>query len=289
MRAALLPLSLVLSALAGGCVLSPVLEGDGVPGERVEKVPAVSVVAAAGDVRVDVQPAEAPFARVACDENLLSAIIVEVDGDRLTVHTRGPGGGSVTLAPQVDDCGVEIGMPAVEAVFNTGSGDMRVGGAADCADDAGPLTRADGSATADCAGWDTLTDATLTGSGSLWLAGPVSPSRLALTLTGSGDLQADAAFAATVEARLTGSGDLWVEDGSADTLEARLSGSGDLDLRALRAADATLALTGSGDLAATVLDSVDVTLTGSGDVEIWGDPPQRSRQRTGSGEIHFRR
>ena len=282
--AALLPLSL------GGCPLAPTLTGNGVPGERHEALPDVQVVVAAGALQVDVQPSPKAAARVRCDENLLPSIRLDVDGGRLVIHTAGPAGGAVQLAPQAGPCTVWVGLPALHAVSNTGSGDLRVGGEALDAPETGPLTRAaeaadGGGAASD--GWDTLAAATLTGSGALWLAGSSSPEALTLTLTGSGDLFADAVAAKHLEATLTGSGDLWVEGGRAATIDARLSGSGDLDLRAAAAPAATLRLTGSGDLSATVSDTVEVTLSGSGDVRVWGDPRQRARSRTGSGKIRF--
>ena len=44
---------------------------------------------------------------------------------------------------------------------------------------------------------------------------------------------------------------------------------------------------GSGGVRVYATDSVDITLTGSGDVDVWGNPTDRTESDTGSGNVVY--
>lgn len=116
----------------------------------------------------------------------------------------------------------------------------------------------------------------------------------AVHVRGSGDVEADAATAGSLEVVVEGSGDVRIADVDVDALsvrlegsgvvelagratsqEVRLDGSGDYDGRELRGEDVAVAVAGSGDadvhatgsLHASVEGSGSVTHTGGADVE----------------------
>lgn len=87
--------------------------------------------------------------------------------------------------------------------------------------------------------------------------------------------------------RIKGSGDVEAS-GSVSFLDAAISGSGDIDAAKLCAASAHLNIQGSGDLKAYVSFKVLAHVSGSGDITVLGNPPNRQKRVLGSGKIHFR-
>lgn len=90
-----------------------------------------------------------------------------------------------------------------------------------------------------------------------------------------------------IKLTLTGSGDIAVS-GRVTDLEASVVGSGEIDAIDLVAERATLTVTGSGDIRAFAEKEADARVVGSGDIEVRGQPPIRSKSRVGSGSIKFR-
>jgi len=124
-----------------------------------------------------------------------------------------------------------------------------------------------------------------------------------LTVSGSGDMEAQDLSAQDLEITISGSGDLEVALLTAESLQVRLSGSGDVDLAGYvleqdveisgsskyRAGDlesqrAQVWVSGSGDATVWATDTLDVKVTGSGDVEYYGHP-EVTQKATGSGRI----
>jgi hypothetical protein len=103
---------------------------------------------------------------------------------------------------------------------------------------------------------------------------------------GSGELEMNGGASDKVDVAVIGSGRLTVV-GSSREFKAGLTGSGDIDARHLGADSVDLQLMGSGDAAVTALKSLNVTLRGSGDVRVYGAPPERKVSRDGSGEVSF--
>ncbi|MCK4461718.1 MAG: DUF2807 domain-containing protein [candidate division Zixibacteria bacterium] len=103
-------------------------------------------------------------------------------------------------------------------------------------------------------------------------------------LRGSGDISVQRLEAEFFEFKLSGSGSL-VAEGTTNELEVRLSGSGDIDTRDLIAREAYVSLSGSGEIKIHAEESFDGSLSGSGDIAIYGNPPDFSKSVSGSGSI----
>lgn len=95
------------------------------------------------------------------------------------------------------------------------------------------------------------------------------PKLVALRLTGSGAIDADAVDGDAVEAVVTGSGDLKVAKLTAKSAKLSISGSGDIEVGGGTIGTGDYGVTGSGniDAGALVADTLDVSITGSGDVD----------------------
>jgi len=83
-----------------------------------------------------------------------------------------------------------------------------------------------------------------------------------------------------------GSGDI-AALGRVDSLSAKIMGSGDINCGELNATAAELVIMGSGDIVAHCIHEVDASIMGSGSIRIFGNPPARSRDVSGSGKIRF--
>jgi hypothetical protein len=106
-------------------------------------------------------------------------------------------------------------------------------------------------------------------------------------LSGSGELDVNGGSGIDkFVAALTGSGHLTIV-GSTRELSATASGSGELEARHLRADVAHVGQTGSGTSTVQAQQKVAASISGSGDIEVIGNPAERSISRTGSGSVSF--
>jgi hypothetical protein len=110
--------------------------------------------------------------------------------------------------------------------------------------------------------------------------------RVNASLHGSGDLDVDVGNSDRVTAALVGSGALTLAGSCAD-LKAEASGSGEFDAQHLRADAVSVRQSGTGSTSVTAQKSVAVTMSGTGDIEVGGNPAQRSVSRSGNGEVTF--
>jgi hypothetical protein len=110
--------------------------------------------------------------------------------------------------------------------------------------------------------------------------------QVSTSLHGSGDLEISAGSSDKVEAALMGSGNMTLV-GSARELRTESTGSGELDAQHLHADTVSVKQQGSGNTRVHARQSVAVALSGSGDVDVAGNPNQRSVSRTGSGDARF--
>jgi hypothetical protein len=124
----------------------------------------------------------------------------------------------------------------------------------------------------------------LNGSGSVKFNGRFQ--KVAAGLHGTGDLEVTGGNSDSVEADVMGSGHMTLL-GSSKLLKATSTGSGELDARHLRADTVVIEQMGSGSSIVAARQSVAATIRGSGDIEVYGNPNQRSVNRTGSGEVTF--
>lgn len=128
-----------------------------------------------------------------------------------------------------------------------------------------------------------LSGISVTGSGDLD-AEMVSGDDIAISVTGSGDAKVDRLTASRASLHVSGSGDLEVKGGRIEKGDYRLTGSGDLDADALSAANLVIEAKGSGDVEAMASGGAEVRSSGSGDVKVKGGATCSVTQ-SGSGQI----
>ncbi len=257
----LFPLSLLSALLLPSCVLLKIHEGSGIAAQQVRDPGAFTAISAEGDLRVTVEEGDQPQVTVRCDDNLIEDIRTEVEGDTLRIWTESPEGTLVILRTHVS-CEVTVVAAGLCSLELSGSGEVE--------------------ATA-----SGLQNLTLSGSGAVRLLGEVVTPQFSASLSGSGELVADALVVDSANLVLSGSGSLEVLSGRADILSLVVSGSGESQLVELEAATADVTLTGSGDAAVTATEAVHAVLTGSGTLRLHGDPAERDVVATGSGEVSF--
>jgi hypothetical protein len=141
----------------------------------------------------------------------------------------------------------------------------------------------------------------------------VSPTRLTFTLTvvdldgitvsGSGNVDAERFDTDDLEVKVTGSGNARIDALAAQTAQVRVTGSGNVDLAGqvaelevnntgsgnyvggdLRSERASVTNTGSGNVTLWATESLDARVTGSGTVRYYGDPTTNVSD-SGSGEV----
>lgn len=189
------------------------------------------------------------------EERLLANIDTTQDGRVLHIGTRG-----IVLRHR-QPIEVVLTLPALDRVGVDGSGKSEVNGFT-----------------------GERIELELNGSGSLEFNGRYRQARAALH--GSGELTLDAGNGDRVEAELMGSGAMSLA-GAARKVRLQSSGSGRLDAQRLRAEEAEVRQTGSGNTSVTAHASVTAAVSGSGDIDVYGNPPERTISRTGSGDVHF--
>lgn len=215
----------------------------------------VSKIELNAPVDLEVRYGPQPGLVVRGEERLLQNIETVANGDTLRIGTRG------LLLRHRQPLEVEVTLPMLEALSVDGSGDTRVNGFS-----------------------GERISVSLNGSGSVEFNGRYREARAALH--GSGDLSLDAGNSDSIEAELMGSGAISLA-GATRHFKLEASGSGTLDAQRLRAEEAQLRQTGSGNASITVRDTVTAAVSGSGDIEVHGEPRQRSISRTGSGTVRF--
>jgi predicted small secreted protein len=124
-----------------------------------------------------------------------------------------------------------------------------------------------------------------------------------LTVSGSGDINAERFDTDELEIQVSGSGDVRVKTLTVQTTKVRIDGSGSINLAGqaseqevaiggsgkylgedLRSETASVKIDGSGDATLWATDALDARVTGSGTVRYYGDP-KTSFSGAGSGRI----
>ncbi len=116
-------------------------------------------------------------------------------------------------------------------------------------------------------------------------ADAVRGDRMQIAIGGSGDVNVRKAEGADLRANVSGSGDLRVDEGSVRSLSLSIAGSGDVDLGRVRSDDVKVNIAGSGDAKVWARNELNVSVAGSGDVEYYGNPRVR-KSVAGSGGVH---
>ena len=122
----------------------------------------------------------------------------------------------------------------------------------------------------------------VSGSGDI-LAEALEAGALGVSIAGSGDVKIARLEAGTLKISIAGSGDVQVA-GRADEMTAKIAGSGDIAAGTLDAKRASVSISGSGDVMLRVRDSLAVSIAGSGDVRYHGDPAV-TKKIAGSGSL----
>ena len=228
-------------------------KGSGNIVSELRELPSFTEIDLSGscDLRIQIGPEQK--VEVWGDDNLIDRIRTEVTGgDLLRIDTRGSYSTRRGLR-------VDITVPHLVRLDITGSGDADISGL-------------DG---------DDL-ELNIDGSGDVQLVGTVG--YLDIDVQGSGDVRAVDLSAGEIRTKTKGSGDIELE-GTAATLEIELRGSGSIDARRLVAREASAEIYGSGDISVRAEDRFDGAVFGSGDIDVYGDPPRINRRVSGSGDI----
>ncbi len=130
-----------------------------------------------------------------------------------------------------------------------------------------------------------LKSLSLSGSGDV-RADALKAGTLKLLVQGSGDIRLGGLAADEVSVRIAGSGDVAL-DGRAAKLAISVVGSGDVDAGRLEADDASVSIAGSGDADVNAGRTLTITIAGSGDVRHRGNASVQTAI-AGSGSVHRR-
>lgn len=114
----------------------------------------------------------------------------------------------------------------------------------------------------------------------------IRSNKLKVNISGSGDIDIENLSADILGVSINGSGDIDL-DGKAVELDITISGSGDFTGNELKSENVSIDIYGSGDASVWATESLDVHVSGSGDVTYHGRPTVNSRV-TGSGDIRHR-
>ena len=126
------------------------------------------------------------------------------------------------------------------------------------------------------------------GSGDIRIATDLKADRLALGVSGSGDIDAYNLTAGEVALGITGSGDIDVRGIKGKKIAIGITGSGDVEANSLSADEVALGVTGSGDVEVRSVnaDNLNCGLSGSGDIVVAaGAVKSANYGSTGSGDI----
>jgi hypothetical protein len=215
----------------------------------------VTSVDLSGPVDLTVRYGPAASLTVTGEQRLLGNIETTEDGNRLHIGPRG------LLLSHRHPLQATLVLPALGSLTVNGSGDSMVDGFS-------------GESIA----------LQLDGSGSIKFNGRYR--RVTAGLRGSGDMDLDVGNSDHVTTQIMGSGQVTVA-GSCNELTAEATGSGELDARHLRADTVSVHQFGTGSSTVNAQKAVAVSVSGNGDVEVIGNPAQRSVSRSGNGDARF--
>jgi Putative auto-transporter adhesin, head GIN domain len=257
----LLMLAFVLIGVSYGVLRAPGVhspanaEGRTVDSETRSIGANVTAVELSGPINLTLRQAMTPSLEVRGEQRMLANVDTAVEGDTLHIGTRG-----IVLRHRAP-LQVTLSLPSLAELRVDGSGDSSVSGFS-----------------------GERIEVQLDGSGRVKFNGRFR--QVAAALNGNGELEMSAGSSDKVEADVMGSGSMTLV-GSARELRTEITGSGELDAQHLRADAVSVKQQGSGNTRVHARQSVAVALSGSGDVDVYGNPNQRSVSRTGSGDARF--
>jgi hypothetical protein len=187
------------------------------------------------------------------EERLLPKVVVQQDGKILRISTKGM---LVTMNQMVK---ITLTIPKLTSLTQYGSGDSAVTGFT-----------------------GTELNFNLNGSGDLSFSGQYQ--HLGMQIKGSGNTELDIANADQIEINSGGSGEVTVI-GKVNKLSAVTTGSGNIDAQRLISQQSEAISHGSGNIKIYANKVANLTLTGTGDIEIYGNPATKNVTNTGTGEV----
>jgi hypothetical protein len=113
-----------------------------------------------------------------------------------------------------------------------------------------------------------------------------SPHMEDVSVTGSGIVSAEGLCGKRLRLSVSGSGSITAA-GKAETVDIRISGSGHVDASAVAALRLIADISGAGAIRASATRSVVASVSGSGNMVVRGDPPERHVSVAGSGRVYF--
>ncbi len=128
-----------------------------------------------------------------------------------------------------------------------------------------------------------LEEITLSGSGDVVGDDIITGKKLAVKLSGSGDIRLNLDVT-KVNSKITGSGDVSLS-GKTVALNSSIIGSGDFKAKNLQADIVKVNVTGSGDSVVFANHKIEAKVVGSGDIVFYGNPENENTKVTGSGDI----
>ncbi|MFD2367370.1 head GIN domain-containing protein [Pseudoduganella sp. GCM10020061] len=209
-----------------------------------------------GPISMTVRRGDTPSLTVRGEQRLLSNIATVQEGSSIQIHVSG------MLLYHRNKIEVDLVLPALEHLEVAGSGTHSVRGF----------------------GGERI-EINKRGSGRLVFDGRYR--QVVASAYDSGATEINTGDTDKVALEMVGSGEMTVI-GSCKTLRAEHSGSGELDAQHLAADEAVLEQAGSGSARIFARRSVVVTTNGGGDVEVHGNPKDRTVSRNGSGDVNFR-
>jgi hypothetical protein len=269
----------IASAILGGCAIvvapgadgdyqvssgfSSAVQGDGVIKREQRMVGTVQGLEVGGSMLVDVRVGPATSLAVEADSNLLPLIRTDIVGDTLRISTSQ----SIRSSNPVR---IIYTVPRLTDLRAGGSGRVVVEGL-----NGAPLAvRQGGSGNVRLAGSVASFDASVSGSGQLDAASLDSGSAT-LGVSGSGRMDVGRVHGDYANVKLSGSGSVRA-GGTVRALTVRTSGSGQARLADLASDQADLGVSGSGGISARVQQALVAETSGSGSIQVTGNPAQRS-------------
>lgn len=107
--------------------------------------------------------------------------------------------------------------------------------------------------------------------------------KLEIRVNGSGDISLNV-NSNSILAEVIGSGDIDLKGNTKD-FKGTVKGSGDLKSKKLISYNSQLNVNGSGDIESTTTNTVDAHVNGSGDIHVFGNPKNVTKNVKGSGDI----
>jgi hypothetical protein len=215
----------------------------------------VTTIDISGPIDMTVRYGPVPSLEVRGEQRMLANIVTNVDGSRLHITSRG------LMLSHRHPLQVVLVLPSLASLTVNGSGDSTVDGFS-----------------------GENVELHMAGSGSLKFNARFR--HVTAGLHGSGDMDLDVGNSDRVDAQVVGSGTITVA-GSCTELSAETTGSGEIDAQHLRAETVNMRQFGTGSSTVNAHASVAVSVNGNGDVEVYGNPSQRSVSRSGNGDVTF--